>query len=139
MPKLGLIAAAAATLLLAACGGSTKTVTLTSPTSSGAPSSGGTAGASTVPASVISCFKGAGATIRGPVPAGHGSAVYVLARDGGNLGYVAAPSSVTAFHIAEVFASSGDKIKTIKGKNAFAFSKGTVSSADSALLSKCSK
>jgi hypothetical protein len=136
MTKFGLIAATAAALALAACGGSTKTVTLTSSAPSGTPSSSGTA----VPSSVIACFKQARARIRGPNPAGRGSAIYVKTRDGGSLGYVKAPNAAVAIHVSQVFAGSGNKIKPIKGQTtAFGFSKGTVTSADSALLSKCAK
>jgi hypothetical protein len=140
MNKFGLIAVIGAALALAACGSSTKTVTLTTSSPSGTPSSGGAAGTTGVPASVIACFQSAGATVRGPVAAGRASAIHVTTPDGGALGYVKAPTTVVYTHVAQVFASSGAKVKPVTGNpTAFAFSRGTVTTADVALLSKCAK
>jgi hypothetical protein len=140
MNKFGLFAAIAAALVLAACGGSTKTVTLTSSSPSGTPSSGGTTGTNAIPASMIACFHAAGATVRGPRPAGNGSVIYVTTSDGGSVGYVKAPTAAAAIRIGQVFAGAGDKIKPVHGNPlAFAFYKGTVTTTDQALLSKCAK
>jgi hypothetical protein len=77
--------------------------------------------------------------VRGPKPAGHGIAVYALTRDGADIGVVKAPSTAIANRLQITF-SSGSGFQTAVLKNdptAFAIHKGTLTSADSALLSKC--
>jgi len=133
MRKLGLVGVVAAATVFAGCG-STKTVTVSTASTTPPTSNGG--GASTVAA----CFTAAGAAVRGPHPAGQGTAVYALTRDSGNVGFVKAPSAAIAARLAQVFPSSGWKIEQLKNDpTAFAIYQSTLTSADSALLSKCTK
>jgi hypothetical protein len=147
MRKLGLMAAAGAAItVIAACGGSTKTVTVTASTPSAPPSTTSPSGASGGAASsaVASCFKAAGAAVR-VAPAGEGTAVYAVTRDSGNIGFLKGPSASIALDIARVFSSGGAShnpwtTEPIKNDpTAFVMHQGTLTSADSALLSKCAK
>jgi hypothetical protein len=140
MRKLGLIAVVAAATLLAGCGGSTKTVTVTSATPSTTPSTSNAGGASGNVSAVAACFTAAGATVRGPHPAGPGTAIYAVTRDSGNVGFVKAANAAIATRLAQVFPSSGWKVKQLTNDpTAFAIYQSTLTSADSALLSKCTK
>ena len=147
MRKLGLAAVVALFALLAGCGGSTKTVTVATPSSgssssaSSTPAASAPAGASTTAAAAVGkCFTAAGAAVRGPHPAGEGVAVYATTRDSGNIGFVKAPSAAVAIRLAQVFPGSGWKVRTIKSDaTGFAIYQGTLTSSDSTLLSKCAK
>lgn len=136
MTKVGLIAVVSAATLLAGCGGSTKTVTVGTPTSSTSSAAGA---AGVVPSAAADCFKAAGAVVRGPKPAGNGIAVYAITRDGADLGLVKAPNTRIAARLQQTFATaSGFQTKVLNNDpTAFAIHKGTLTSADSALLSKC--
>ena len=145
MRKLSIMAAAAAaSTVMASCGGSTKTVTVTASTPSASPSTTSPSGASGGGASsaVAACFTAAGAAVR-VRPAGQGTAVYAVTRDSGNLGFLKGPSAPIALDIARVFSSSPSnpwKTRPIKNDpTGFAIYQGTLTSADSALLSKCAK
>jgi hypothetical protein len=141
MTKFGVIALTGAAMALAACGGSSKTVTVTGSTPSAGNAAGTSGGGTTgVPSAVVACFQAAGAKVRGPRPAGQGSAIYVTTRDGAALGYVKAPNVTIAARVQEVFIGSGDKALPVKSDpSAFAFYKGTPAKGDLALLSKCAK
>jgi len=143
MRRLALVAVVAATTLVAACGGSTKTVTVTTPTSSStapAPSSSGGGATRKKASAVAACFQAGGAAVIGPNPAGHGTAVHAITRDSAEIGFLEGPNAADALHIAQVFAGAGWKLKPLKNNpQGFAIYKGTLTSADSALLSKCTK
>jgi hypothetical protein len=137
MTKVGLIAVAAATTLLGGCGGSTKTVTVSTPTPSPSNSAGGTGAA---PSAVAACLNAAGAAVRGPKPAGRGSAVYAITRDGADIGFVKAPNSAIAARLQPKFAAAGFHTRVLKNDvTAFAIYKGTLTRLDSASLSKCTR
>ena len=139
MRRLALVAAMIATTLVAACGGSTKTVTVagSAPSGTSASNAGGTTGKKA--SAVAACFQASGAAVIGPNPAGRGLAVRAITRDSADIGYLEGPTSAIAFNIASVFASKGGwKIKPIKNNpEGFAIYMGTLTSADSALLTKC--
>ena len=144
MRRLALVAAVIATTLVAACGGSTKTVSVTgstpSSTSPATPSTTNGGGATGKKASAVAaCLRAAGAAVVGPNPAGRGTAVRAITRDSGDIGYLEGPTPRIAFQIAQVFlARGGWKLEPLKNNpQAFGIYKGTLTSADSALLSKC--
>ena len=139
MSRLALVAAVIATTLVAACGGSTKTVTVTGSTPSGTSPSNGGGATGKKGSAVAACFQAGGAAVSGPNPAGRGFAVHAITRDSGEIGFLEGPTSAIAFNIASVFSSKGGyKIKPIKNNpQGFAIYKGTLTSADSALLTKC--
>jgi hypothetical protein len=139
MRKLGLIAVVAATALLAGCG-STKTQTVTVSTASTTPPTSNLGGAPRVSASAASaCLAAAGAAVR-VRPAGRGTAVYATTRDGGKIGLLKGPNPSAAIRIAQVFSAGGWKVKPVKNDPVtFAVYMGTLTAADSALLSKCAK
>ena len=140
MRRLVLAVVVAATTLVAACGGSTKTVTVTTPTSSGTSSTNNGGGATGKKASAVAaCFQAAGAAVIGPNPAGRGLSVNAITRDSGDIGYLEGPTPRIAFQIAQVFlARGGWKLEPLKNNpQGFGIYKGTLTSADSALLSKC--
>ena len=86
------------------------------------------------------CFKAAGASVLGPKPAGQGIAVYVFTPDSGQIGVLEGPNAAITARIADVFAGGGWKLKPIKNNpRAVGIYKGTLTSADSALLSKCGR
>lgn len=143
MRRLALVAAVIATTLVAACGGSTKTVTVTgstpSGTSSATPATSNGGGAIGKKASAVAaCFRAAGAAVIGPNPAGRGDAVRAITRDSADIGFLVGPNAARTFHIAQVFASGGWKLKPLKNNpQGFAIYKGTLTSADSSLLTRC--
>ena len=137
MRRLALVAVVVASTLVAACGGSTKTVTATTPTQS---SNGG--GATGQKASAVAaCFAAGGAAVVGPTPAGQGTSVHALTRDSAYIGYLEGANPAEALIIAHVFRKKAHwKIEPIKNNpQGFAGYKGTLTSADAALLSKCTK
>lgn len=130
MAKLGLILLASIALL-AGCGGATKTVTVSGPSTGSVP---------TAITSAAACFKAAGAAIRGPKPAGRGSAVYATTRDGAQIGLVKAPNATVAGRIQFVFSAGGEHTKSLKNDpTAFTIYKGRLNKPDSNLLTKCTQ
>jgi phospholipase C len=91
------------------------------------------------PSAVAACLKRAGASVT-TTPAGRGTAVYAFTQDGGAIGFLEGPDAATATRIARVFSSGAAPWKTTPVKNdplAFAIHKRTLTSADAALLSRC--
>ena len=89
---------------------------------------------------MASCFKAAGVPVSGPQAAGPGTAVYVFTRSPSvaTEGFVKAPNTTTAAGLRRTFAAAGNHIKTLRNDPlAFGFYKGTLTTDDSALLSRC--
>jgi mannosyltransferase len=90
-----------------------------------------------VPSAVANCFKAAGAQVR-VRPAGQGTVVRAFTPDGAELGAVKAPDAAIADRLQQVFSASGYETQLLKNDPAaFGIHKGTLTSADSTLLSKC--
>ena len=103
-----------------------------------APPASGSGATGAVHSAAAACFKAAGATVTGPNPAGQGIAVYAITRDSGEIGLLEGPSAAVAARIADVFSGAGWKLKPLKNNpRGVGIYKGTLTSADSALLSKC--
>jgi hypothetical protein len=91
-----------------------------------------------IPSAGAACFKAAGAFVKGPEPAGRGTAVYVVTQDRAAMGFVKAPNTTIAARLQRIFARAGGHIKPLKNDpTAFGFYRGTLTSTDSGLLSKC--
>jgi hypothetical protein len=88
---------------------------------------------------VAACFKAGGAkVVQGPKPAGHGIAVYAGMADGTELGFVSGPSTTIAARLQRTLAAAGGHIEPLTSDpTAFAFYHGAPTSAETALLSKC--
>jgi hypothetical protein len=102
-----------------------------------APSAGGASASA-----VAACFKAAGVSVSGPQSAGPGTAVYVFTRSQSprvaTEGFVKAPNTTIAAQLRRTFAAAGNHIKTLRNDPAaFGFYRGTLTTYDSALLSKC--
>jgi phospholipase C len=91
------------------------------------------------PSAVAACFNAGGAkAVQGPKPAGRGTAVYAGMPDGTELGFVSAPRTTIAVRLQRTFAADGGHIETLTNDpTAFGFYRGTATSAEAALLSKC--
>ena len=102
-----------------------------------APPASGSAATGAVHSAAAACFRAAGAAVR-LGPAGQGTAIYAMARDGGDVGLLEGPTPAVAARIAQVFAGGGWRLKPLKNNpRAVGIYKGTLTRADSALLSKC--
>ena len=90
-----------------------------------------------IPSAVAACLRVAGTQVRGPTPAGDGTAVYAVTPDRAVIGVVKAPDLVTAA-LQQAFLKSGFQTEPLgNDPTAFGIYKGAVTSIDSALLSKC--
>jgi predicted nucleic acid-binding protein len=124
-----------AAVALAGCGGSTKTVTAgTTSTSSNLVGPSGV-----VLQSVASCLKTAGGHVSGPKAVSQGSGVFAFLPDFVEAGVLKAPDAATATEVKNQFStSSGYQYESLKNDpTVLVIYKGTLTSADQSLLSKC--